>query len=50
MRDYEQLDSFLTQCQSPIRDISERANTLFGIDSNECEAALVQTLWNISKN
>ena len=50
MRDFEQLDTFLTQCQPPIRDISERASTLFGIDSDECEAALVQTLWNISKS
>ena len=50
MRDYEQLDTFLTQCQPPIRNISERANKLFGIDSDECEAALVQTLWNISKS
>jgi len=50
MRDYEQLETFLTQCQPPIHDISERANKLFGINSDECEAALVQTLWNISKS
>jgi len=50
MRDYEQLETFLTQCQPHIHDISDRANKLFGINSDECEAALVQTLWNISKS